>query len=119
MATTTTYGERVLRSIMEQCGRRGIPADEHADVLAHIEKRAGKAVTDMDERELRVVQRHLAAHFVSYLGGVKRRGGVETWPNASPAAVTAAAAAGILISDIEGTGKGGTVTKADVERAAG
>lgn len=120
--TTQSYGERVLAAIMTQCERRGIPPEEAGSVLAHIASETGTEVTDMDARELRRVQQNLDSYFRDYLDGAKRRVGVapETWPGgaASGSAVMAAARAGIAIADVVGTGKGGTVTVADVEAAA-
>lgn len=120
MSTTQkSYGERVLDSIHTQCARRGIPTEEAGSVLAHIAEAEGARVMEMGAGQLRRLSQNLDAHFVSYLDGAKRRAGPgsETWPNATPAALTSAAEAGIAIADVEGTGKDGQVTDSDVAKA--
>jgi hypothetical protein len=93
MATTEPYGARVMRNIVTQCARRGIPSAEVESVLAHIAERAGKSVLEMSAPELKRVQQNLDAHFVSYLEGFKRRGGDATWGLGTPAEALAAAKA--------------------------
>lgn len=115
-----SYGEGVLSAIMKQCQRRGIPVEESESVLAHLAEEHGKSVLDMNDRELLKVQRGLGTSFMAYLEGAKRRGeGTGPWPDASKSAILAAAKAGISISTVDGTGKGGAVTKKDVDQALG
>lgn len=121
MADTKSYGERVLENIVAQCAVRGIPAKQVDDFLSHVEEKLGVAVTAMNGSQLKRFQQSIDGHFRSYLGGRKRAPGAagEAWPhNASPAAALEAAKAGISIGEIEGTGRGGTVTKADVASEA-
>lgn len=119
MATTLSYGERLLRHIMDQCELRGIPVEESESFMAHLKEEHGKSVTDMDTLEMKRVQQELDKSFREYLGGSKRRPGVvpEAWPAATGSAMMAAAKAGIAIADITGTGKNSQVTVADVEQA--
>ncbi len=115
--TETSYGERVLASIMKQCERRGIPVEEADSVLAFISEAEGKRVVKMDSRELRNLQRRLPAYMLSYLDGQKRRGGPaeETWPEgATDSAIVEAARAGVSLGAVTGTGASGQITKDDV-----
>lgn len=113
-----TYGERVLSNIMLQCERRGIPVEEAESFLAHVADVEGKSVTSMDEKGLKSLQQRLEVHFISYLEGAKRRGEAKNapWPSASPAASILAAQAGVVISDVSGTGNDGAVLLDDVKK---
>jgi hypothetical protein len=112
-----TYGEGVLKSIMDQCELRGIPVEESESVLAYLTEEHGKSVTSMDERELRKVQMGLGTSMGVYLEGAKRRGeSGGAWPNAEGPAIMLAAKGGITISGIEGSGKEGKVTAKDVKK---
>lgn len=121
MSRDQSYGERILAGIREQMEVRGIDLDEFDDVCAEIaETYDVDALTSMHGGTLRHVQQHIDAHLRRYLGGPKRAVGVGTvaWPEtATSAAVMEAGKAGILLSEIEGSGKDGTITKADVEGA--
>lgn len=75
MATGKSYGERTLDSIVTQAERRGIPAEEVDSVHAAIRERYGKGVKDMNEPELRRLNRNLPHILTAYLDGAKRRGG--------------------------------------------
>ena len=114
-----TYGERVLDSLMVQCERRGIPLEESGSVMAHIAEETGTPVMEMSLVQLRRLEQNLDTYFRGYLDGQKRRGAVDgAWPDgATPAAVMAAAEAGIAIGEIEGTGADGQVIKDDVAKA--
>lgn len=123
MSTATSYGERLIESILRQCARRGIPPEEEGSFLAHIEKVTETPFHQMTERQLIKVQQGLDALFVDYLEGVPERtqpatGGVGPWPeNVDPRAAITAVRAGINIRSISGTGKDGKVTLKDVKEA--
>lgn len=118
MTTTMSYGERTLNTIMIQCDRRGIPREEATSVLALIAKKAGISVTAMNASQLKRLNQNLENVFVEYLEGRKRRGGpTGEWPVADADAMLTAAAAGIAIASVEGSGDEGLVTKADVDDA--
>ena len=120
-----SYGERVLEAIIKQMDRRNIVREEFESVVAHLGEEHGTPVLEMNERQLARVQQRLDGSFREYLKdeddkgpGPKRRGETSgPWPNAESGAAFVAAQAGISISDVRGTGKGGAVTKKDVAKA--
>lgn len=118
MSRDQSYGERLLAVIKEQMEVREIDPDDFDDVCAQIaESYDIDALTSMHGGQLRHVQQHLDAHLRKYLGGPKRASGDGSlaWPEtATSAAIMEAAKAGILLSEIEGTGKDGVITKGDV-----
>lgn len=71
--TERTYKERTLISVGKQCEARGIPPEEVESVLAHIKAKNGTAVDEMDDRQLRDLNRVLPHVLVDYLEGAKRR----------------------------------------------
>lgn len=74
------YGPRTLAAIENQCEVRGIPPEEVESVRAHIADEMGKSVLEMDEAELRRLNRNLPSMMEDYLDGKKRRGGpADPW----------------------------------------
>lgn len=68
-----SYLGRTLKTIVLQGEVRGIPEQESESVVASIQKKYGKKLTEMSERELVRVNQALDALFREYLGGMKRR----------------------------------------------
>lgn len=120
MPTETPYGQRLLESVRVQCERRGIPPEELESVLAHIGEAFDTPVLEMEAPDLKRVQAQLDGLMRSYLDGRKRRGGpTGAWEvEATRAAILEAAMRGVDLSEVEGTGEEGRVTKADVADAA-
>jgi hypothetical protein len=73
MTEKTAYATATDASIKEHCERRGIPAEEVGSVRVAIKEKFGKALSEMDDGELRKVNRELPYILVDYLGGAKRR----------------------------------------------
>ena len=68
-----SYYEGTLKTLAIWCERRGIPEPEMDSVMAHIKEKYGKSLKDMNEPEIKRVNRNLEPLFRSYLGGIKRR----------------------------------------------
>jgi hypothetical protein len=68
-----TYLERTKTSIAVRGEPRGIPAEESGSVIAAIEKKFGKKLDKMSDRELVRVSQALDEVFTAYLDGAKRR----------------------------------------------
>lgn len=69
-----SYKERTILAIKEQCKVRGIIVEAELDgVMAAIKDRYGKRPEDMNDSELKRLNRSLPEVFSAYLGGAKRR----------------------------------------------
>ena len=77
-----SYAEKTLASIIEHCEVRGIPEPEAKSIVGAIEKKAGKPLGDLTDRQLRTVNQGIGAFLTAYLEGEKRRAGGP--PGAKP-----------------------------------
>lgn len=68
-----SYLERTKATIALQGEVRGIPEPESKSVIAHIQKKYGKKLDKMSDRELIRVNQNLPYIFEEYLDGAKRR----------------------------------------------
>jgi len=68
-----SYLERTRTAIALRGEVRGIPEPESKSVIAAIQKRFGKKLDKMSERELIRVNQALDEVFLAYLDGAKRR----------------------------------------------
>lgn len=75
-----SYRDKVLRTIVEHCERRGIPEEESLSFRGYIRQECGKSVMEMTNRELQKVQHTLGSLLRGYLEGKKRREGLPDKP---------------------------------------
>lgn len=80
----TKYAKSTLVALDLQCERRGII--EVDAVRAEIAKTFGKPLEEMEDHELRKVNRNMGAFLTEYLGGAKRREMVAPTEDPSAAA---------------------------------
>ncbi len=118
MSRDQSYGERLLANIRTQFESRHMHLDDFDDFCAEVaESYEVDSITSMHSGQLRHVQQHIDSLFRKFLGGYKRATGESgmAWPEtATSAAIMEAGKAGIPLSEIEGTGKDGVITKGDV-----
>jgi len=84
--TDKTYYEKTLDSLAVNCETRGIPEPEYGSVKAAITEKYGVALEEMNEPQLRRLNRGLGDILFIYLEGIKRRPSVVAQVDAGPSA---------------------------------
>ena len=73
MPKKKSYYQKTLDSIALNCETRGIPEPEHESVRALIAKRYEISLDEMNDSQLKRVNRELGDSLFVYLEGMKRR----------------------------------------------